>query len=297
MTAPESHPDFDALAELDEGLLAPDAAATLRAHVADCAECAAAVGRLTEARVALRGMPLVAMPPEVAARIDAALEAEAPAPARPAAGSTIVPFASRRRPRGVGLAGAAAAAAVVLLVAGVVAGALHIGRTNVTGKGTALKATPTTGRFVATSTGRNYTAATLPAGVATLLGATPAPSQQALDRGAATSSSGAGVGGGTASALSPGAAPQHAPPMTFASELSRLQTQPAALLNCIAALSGKATPVTVPLAVDFARYDGKPAVIVVLPTEGNPAKADVWVVGPGCSTKDAQLRYFVRVAR
>ena len=57
---------------------------------------------------------------------------------------------------------------------------------------------------------------------------------------------------------------------------------------------GPATPV----AVDLARFEGKPAALVVLPTPDDPAKVDAWVVGAGCGENgDAQVLYFRRVAR
>jgi hypothetical protein len=49
--------------------------------------------------------------------------------------------------------------------------------------------------------------------------------------------------------------------------------------------------------VDVARFRGKPAAVIVLPTPDDPAKVDVWVVGPECSQADAKMDYFARVNR
>ena len=66
------------------------------------------------------------------------------------------------------------------------------------------------------------------------------------------------------------------------------------LAECVAALvDGPGTP----LAVDLATWQGQPAAVVLLPTPDDPSTLDVWVVGPGCSTADAQVLHFARVAR
>jgi hypothetical protein len=128
------------LARYAEGLLRRGQAARIRAHLADCPECAAEQARLTEVTVLLREVPPPPLPPSVAARLDAALAAEsahraaqptgaaqgngAAQPAAPAQPSGGDPGRSRR-PAGSGrwrwlqapaaVRGLAAAAAVVVL--------------------------------------------------------------------------------------------------------------------------------------------------------------------------------------
>jgi len=44
----------------------------------------------------------------------------------------------------------------------------------------------------------------------------------------------------------------------------------------------------VPLIVDFATYEGRPAAVVVVPSP-SPDRLDVFVVGPRCSSTDSDL--------
>lgn len=75
--------------------------------------------------------------------------------------------------------------------------------------------------------------------------------------------------------------------------LSRLRDA-AALDACVQELSG--SPGVAPLAVDFAAYQGAPALVVLLPSSV-PGRVDVFVVGPRCSAGDADLRLYVNAAR
>ena len=76
--------------------------------------------------------------------------------------------------------------------------------------------------------------------------------------------------------------------------LARLRTSDG-LAGCLTALSDAGQP-AVPLALDYARYQGKPALVVVLPSSKED-KADVFVVGSGCSTADAKLLFFARLPK
>ena len=50
-----------------------------------------------------------------------------------------------------------------------------------------------------------------------------------------------------------------------------------------------------PLSVDLGTWSGKPAAVIVLPTEGDAATVDIFVVAPGCPP--GELLYFTRAAR
>ena len=67
----------------------------------------------------------------------------------------------------------------------------------------------------------------------------------------------------------------------------------AALTECLAALNDPGDS-TQPLALDYARFDGTPALVVVLPSAAHD-KVDVFVVGPDCSRADARVRFFTRL--
>lgn len=78
------HIDVEVLSDLVEGLLTPERAAALDAHLAECAECRDTRDALAEVRELLGGQPPEPMPTDVIARIDQALALAALPPPRPA---------------------------------------------------------------------------------------------------------------------------------------------------------------------------------------------------------------------
>ncbi|NLU69524.1 zf-HC2 domain-containing protein [Streptomyces sp. HNM0574] len=82
----DEHPEVAELSALTEGLLPPERATDVRAHLADCPLCADVRDSLDEIRDALGTLPgPVRMPEDIAGRIDAALAAEALLDAAPPA--------------------------------------------------------------------------------------------------------------------------------------------------------------------------------------------------------------------
>ena len=77
--------------------------------------------------------------------------------------------------------------------------------------------------------------------------------------------------------------------------LARLR-DPAALEDCLSGLRAPGEGDTAPLALDYARFDGAPALAVVLPGDA-PDKLALFVVGAGCSSADEQLLLFARPDR
>ncbi|MFD5320660.1 hypothetical protein [Streptomyces sp. NPDC127098] len=77
-----THPDPAEIAALDEDLLSEPEADALRDHLAGCASCAEIHADLLALREELRALPAPSIPDDVAARIDAALAAEAAAVSR-----------------------------------------------------------------------------------------------------------------------------------------------------------------------------------------------------------------------
>ncbi len=108
MTA--AHLDYDALADLAEGILDEDAAASARAHLSDCARCRDRAAEVAEVTRVLAEAPVPPMPAHLVERLDAAIAAEA---------ASHVP--GHRRARRFQFLAAAAAAVVVVGGGGVVA--------------------------------------------------------------------------------------------------------------------------------------------------------------------------------
>lgn len=65
--------------------------------------------------------------------------------------------------------------------------------------------------------------------------------------------------------------------------------------TCVTALTGSTS--AAPLVVDEATYNGKPAFVVVLPTDDDPSTVDVWVVERTCSAGADGTLMFAHVAR
>jgi negative regulator of sigma E activity len=131
--ATSGHLSMDEIADLDEGLLTNEQAEAAHAHLADCVECSDRVSALETSNAALRDLGPIAMPDDVATRIDAALAAEADAPAttpdaQSASNVTVMPDPSaipRQRFRMPTAPAAAAAVVIVLAVVAIIVGHQH----------------------------------------------------------------------------------------------------------------------------------------------------------------------------
>jgi hypothetical protein len=278
--SPTPHLDLDTQAELQEGLLDPQRATTVAAHVQGCAECQATRDALDAVRAQLRDHGAedasLTAPEDVVRRLDAALASAAPLVATPSA--TVVPItaaASRARsPWRTHALQAAAVFVLIALVGGLGYGGIRALSNGSNGSGTdsaassggggAEKGAPTA-TYRITASGRNYTEATLRSAVPELLGGTLTAGTVAPQL---SPESPAAADGATASSA---AKPYSANP-------DRLSHGPA-LAACVANLAGD--PVT-PLAVDVARFEGKPATVIVLPDTADASFVWVYVVEPGC---------------
>lgn len=271
------HLDLDELADL----LAGEAADRQVDHVAHCPVCSVALVELEDAgaqvRAALAALPPPPVPADLAARLEAALREAGPVPEatdgpappalrplplrdeedddrlRPAARPPAQRDAHRRRPV---LLGAAAAAAAVALGGAALTATLP-GGTDAQ-PAAAGASGPQQESAVASpvapqlASGRSYGP-----GTRDLAAALPALLQPAAP-----------------ARTAPGALPGSA---ADDDGLGRLR-EPAALAACLAALPD--TPGE-PLALDYASYDGRPALVVVRPA-ADPALVEVAVVGPEC---------------
>jgi hypothetical protein len=278
------HVDLATLAEVEEGIAGTQIEVATRTHLDGCAECRDRLTRLRTTRALLTTLPAEPMPDEVRSRVDAALGRAVDDRAR-----TVVPLARRASAwNSPAVAGVAASVAVLVLLGALVAGNVihrngNHGAANsptaAAGKSNdSAASTPATTKEWAT--GANYTAATIAALVPRLVtGIPPTPVSPA------TTSSPSGVS-------PPSAGPSTVPETAFTQE--QLRASPQAVVACGNVLAdGVATP---PLAVDFARFDGKPAVIFALPTPAHPTLLDVWVVRTTCSASSLDL-YFQRIPR
>jgi hypothetical protein len=283
---PAAHLDLDALADV----LADQATPEHTAHLRGCASCTSRLAELeaAEARVVtvLATLPPPAVPDDLADRLTAALAAETPL--RPARASvTALPAVAQRHRTWL-----PAAAAAVLLVSGAGLGWSLLSSTG--GSDTSDTAGSTGPEVVVAASGTDY--------------ADPAAVAAALPRVLTSDEvrTYAGGNGGSAARSNEDSALAEAQPdaeaqgpaatMLIADPLERLRT-PDGLASCLAGL--QATPDEAPiepLAVDFATYEGAPALAVVL-LDPDPDKLSVFVVGPQCAQADAQLLHFVRVDR
>lgn len=290
------HVDAESLALCAEGLLSRRRSERIRSHLASCPECAAAQARLTEVPALLAQVPLPPLPPGIAARLDAALSAEAASRAAPdletvpERAAPVPPrTASRRsggRPRGPWLrmpvAARVLAIAGVLVVAGGVGYAVSQSSPSSSSAGSAAvpsaaagpdSRSPASGsspgvpsgggvHFTVHHSGTLYRKSTLAAQAAAVL-------------------------------VTPSAGLNH--PAEINGGLSR-QSPSTALAGCVdkvaglalaAAHAGAAHAGAVKL-VDQAQYQGHPATVIVV--QATPARPGmVYVAGPGCSASRADI--------
>lgn len=291
------HLSADTLADLQEGLLDADGEAAARRHLEACAACRADLAALTDLPGLLAAAGDAGPVPElVAARLDRALAGaaaeDAADPTAATATRTVTPLAPDRGPvRGMRLL---QAAAVVVLVLG--AGALGVSALNHGGSngdsastagsaadsgagGGASREEPSAATVAPiTASGRDWTAAALRTDAADLLTGTLGQAYALYDRQAAT---GAQLDGATPDpSASPPAAQRDL--ANAAGGADRL-ADPTALRACVANITDGDASLQ-PVAVDLARWQGKPAAVLVFPTTDDPASLDVYVVAPDCPT-------------
>jgi hypothetical protein len=272
------HVDLATLADVEEGIAGTAVEVATRTHLDACAQCRDRLTRLRTTRALLTTLPSEPMPDDVRARVDAALDG-----AGEERTGTVVPMARRGRAwNNPAIAGVAAAVAVVVLIGALVAG--NVIHRNGNGNESASTSSPLAGAgksdaggSAATTkewaTGTTYTAATIATLVPRIVvGTPPSPVSNTTAQTAPT--------------------PQPATATGFTQE--QLRDSPAAVAACGTVLAdGVATR---PVAVDFASFDGKPAVVFALPAAAHPTLLDVWVVRSTCGSSSLDL-YFQRIPR
>lgn len=291
MTRGPGHLPPEILADSAEGLLPAADDAAVRSHVSSCPACRQLATDLRDVSALLASDASPRMPDDVAARLEAALQAEPPLSVAPPARHPTVPAApsrprsrTRRMPVWVG-----AAAATVLGVTGAVIGVRALEDSDSADSSTAgaaleadRAAEAPESALAAPGEGDGYTAATLEARVAALV--TGAAVDAADDSREAAPGSLPGAG----------AAAEPSSPTGQLSALATLAT-PEGLAACVASLTGREG--VTPIAVDLASYEEQPAAIIVLPDPADRETLDVRVVGAGCSAADDDLIVATRVPR
>jgi hypothetical protein len=246
------HLDYDTLADLAEGLLDDERAASAGEHLTQCPECREREAELADVSRILAEAPVPAMPTGLAARIDAALAAErSQSTASP---DFQVAVSSPRRLRRLQLLSAAAAAVVVV-------------------GGGATVAKIMSDSSVTAADGK----ASVPDASSPRQSAGPRP----LFGGRAPNSAG-GLSGGTGyRVISTGATYRDS---TLAAQIHKALTDQgvpsASVPACVPALSGGRIPEVVDVG---AHYKGSAATVLVF-QNATTHGYDVVIAGPGCAT-------------
>ncbi|MGW1293286.1 anti-sigma factor family protein [Streptomyces sp. NPDC002533] len=293
------HPEVSEISDLTEGLLTPSRTAEVQQHLAECDLCAEVRDSLEEIRGLLGTMPdPEPMPEDIAARIDAALAAEArPTPStedepvvvsretttaesattsRPATGSASATGSTPAPDRPAGRSSAATGPGRRptrrrrrTVVLGTAFGAAVIGMSvfllqSVTPSGDAAKSVTDGGVSAADSSAPAYAAGTLEAQVRDLLGdeaSQESPGAKKVPPEADTKSS--------SEAFTPEAEPSKSP----------MKAPAVAVPPCVQQATGRTTPA---LALDEGTYRGTDAYLVVLPHASDPARVQAYVVASAC---------------
>jgi hypothetical protein len=252
-----AHLDYDTLADLAEGLLDDAQAASADAHLTGCAECRDRSAEITDVSRLLADAPLPPMPAGLASRIDEALAAEA------ATSGPVVSLEARRHKRRVRILSVAAAA--VVIGAGALAGQSLLGNSISSESGSA-QSPPLQDRSAS---------AKPPAGPGALSGAAGGYRTER----SGTNYTAAGLGGQVSAQLSQ------------AESGGRTLAADRPATECVQRVAQGRRP----LLVDIARYEGRPATVIVLPAASG--RLDIWVVGPACSASDTALIERAQTAR
>ncbi|MFI0486430.1 anti-sigma factor family protein [Actinomadura sp. 9N215] len=251
-----AHLDYDVLADLAEGLLAADEAASVNAHLDTCADCRDLSADLADVSRLLAEAPAPSMPAELAERIDTAIAAES---LTTAAVTSLEERRGRRHWRIL----SAAAAAVVVLGGGAAVGTIALDNTN--GDHGQASAPPQDNARPGVTGSENEKRS---GGMAP--NAAPAPAF-------AVASSGTDYRAGTLAA-------QVGQVMATNQKLSAADAPDTRLRGCVVGLVREQKPVL----VDQAEYEGKPATVIAVNGD-TPGKLNVWVVGPDCSAQNQHV--------
>ena len=298
MTGP-GHIDPEELALDQAGAVERERSEQIAAHLAECPDCRARAEAIRAVSAALRVAPAAPMPSDVADRITAALAEERAATtaqqSQSAATQTVVPLSGKRGWfRGANVAALIAAAAAIALIAAIAVS--HFSAGNSPGGATAENPTTITGNTglmtaaertalqrLTSSDPTDYSPGRIEAQLSREVyasEATPASSprpmmaprtNQSTKKTPSSSPSPAILGGSASFTISP---------------LLRPFTNPSRVFNCVKDINNGVF--VLPLAVKLARYDTKPAVVIVLPPGTLPSSttAYAYVLDTTCGATD-----------
>ena len=242
----------------------------------------------------LSSLPPVPMPPDVLARLTAALAAEAGNGSSTPSGTpsglpsgTVVPLDQARSRRfGPRLL---SAAAVLLVLAG---GYVVVKGQSTSGSGSSGSTTAgaQASTYAVEQTGTQYRTDALESQVHTLVShQSPAPAGEGTSLGATPTFGSADAVTPTPTATDSSAT--RGPSSPVVAPLSSLVTNRTSLQSCLAAVAPGVQPGAQPVAVDAGTFDGQAALIIVFPGDSANMLA-VFIVSPACNAKDAhQLAY------
>jgi hypothetical protein len=259
-----AHLDYDTLADLAEGLLDESLAASADAHLVSCAVCRDRSAEIADVSRLLADAPVPPMPAELAARIDQALAAEAAAGPAPA---SVADLENRRRHKRLRVMSMAAAAVVV------VGGGAFVARTLVGGSVSSDSQTAAS-KPVQDRTARPNGQSGQGGAASKLQGPAEAAFPAARS---GTDYTAAKLGDQVSAQLTKNRAAR-------APSATREFAAPQQLSGCV----GRVAQGKSPMLVDVARYEGRPATLIVVPA-ATADRLDVWVVGPACSATETAL--------
>ncbi|WUH99370.1 hypothetical protein OHR68_38715 [Spirillospora sp. NBC_00431] len=259
-----AHLDYDVLADLAEGLLEDDEAASVNAHLDTCAECRDLSADLVDVSRLLAEAPAPSMPAELAERIDTAIAAES-------LNNTAVVSLEERRGRRHWRILSAAAAAVVVLGGGAAVGTTALDNTSGDHAKTSAPQQDSARRGITGSEGETA-------------GGSGAAPNAARPPAFAVARSGTDYRTGTLAA-------QVGRVVDTNAKMSAADAPDARLRGCVLGLVREQKPVL----VDQAEYEGNPATVIAVRAD-TAGKLDVWVVGPECSAQNPHVLKTVKNA-
>lgn len=298
------HATTDELADLAEGTLRRRKAAKISAHVTICVQCTSVSGQLASVSGLLASVQFAPMPEQYSVRIEAAIAVESAhrVALEPAteADRRDLPVKGRSRPQRehgwhiLGLSRTAsrlvsAAGALVLIGVGSYEIASNVGSTANAPSSTsgASAALPNAGKVTfGPNVSYHQNGEKSIRTVSTEMNFIPSKLGKQAVSALATARLNGAIPGGSAPAVQPTPSANH-----VSHAVKQTRTSDPQLSGCVDRIAaGKAV-----LLVEFAKFEGKPATIVIT-AAAQRGSGEVWVVGPTCSASNTEVLDHLKVA-